>query len=437
MFKFLKDKLKGVISKISRKAEEEVHAGEPIKEEAAIQKEKQEYSGAKKEVKEESWHKSESKLKEETKEAETKIKKEPIIEEAQKFKIDKKAEEEPIVEVFPTKPAKEIKKEFEEPLKEPKQKSAEIIESHQKIEEREQKIEEPEKKGFFARLTEKIATTKISEEKFEDLFSDLEMVLMENNVAMEVIGKIKSDLKQNLVNSLIKRMGVGQAIKDSLRSSIISLFDADEITFVGRIEQKKEKPFVIAFFGINGSGKTTTIAKIASILKGKKISCVLAASDTFRAASIEQLQHHADKIGIKLIKHGYGSDPAAVSFDAIKHAKAKNIDVVLIDTAGRLHSNANLMDELKKVVKVAKPDLKIFVGESIAGNDCIEQAQRFNESVGIDGIILTKADVDEKGGASISVSYVTKKPIIYLGVGQEYDDLKEFEPSMVVEGLGL
>ena len=260
---------------------------------------------------------------------------------------------------------------------------------------------------------------------------------MENNVAMEVIEKIKADLKQNLVNNPIKRIGIERTIKDSLRSSINDLFDIDEISLLESINQKKEKPFVIAFFGINGSGKTTTIAKIANFLKGKKISCVVAASDTFRAASIEQLQHHADKVGIKLIKHDYGSDPAAVSFDAIKHAKAKNIDVVLIDTAGRLHSNINLMDELKKVVRVAKPDLKIFVGESIAGNDCIEQAQKFNETIGIDGIILTKADVDEKGGASISVSYVTKKPIMYLGVGQEYDDLKEFEPSLVVEGLGL
>ena len=199
----------------------------------------------------------------------------------------------------------------------------------------------------------------------------------------------------------------------------------------------EEKPFVIAFFGINGSGKTTTIAKIANLLKEKNISCVLAASDTFRAASIEQLQIHADKLGVKLIKHDYGSDPAAVSFDAIKHAKAKNIDVVLIDTAGRLHSNINLMDELKKIVKVSKPNLKLFVGESIAGNDCIEQAKTFNEAVGIDGIILAKADIDEKGGAAISVSYITKKPIIYLGTGQEYKDLKEFDPNLIVEGLGL
>ncbi len=423
MFKFLKDKLKGVISRISRKVEEEVKAKEPLKKE----EQKIEAQELKEEVK---------------KEPETEIKKEePIIEEKPELKIEKKREEEPFIESLKNESKEEIEKKFKaEPLKEPKEKVTErAAEKHYTIieEKKEHKIEEPEKKGFFAKLKEKIITTKISEEKFEDLFSDLELTLMENNVAMEVIEKIKLDLKQDLVNSPIKRTRVEETIKESLKGSISGLFNIDEVNLLESIKQKKEKPFVIAFFGINGSGKTTTIAKIANFLKSEKISCVLAASDTFRAASIEQLQHHADKVGIKLIKHDYGSDPAAVSFDAIKHAKAKNIGVVLVDTAGRLHSNINLMDELKKVVKVAKPDLKIFVGESIAGNDCIEQAQKFNEIVGIDGIILTKADVDEKGGAAISVSYVTKKPIMYFGVGQEYEDLKEFEPKMIVEGLGL
>ena len=173
------------------------------------------------------------------------------------------------------------------------------------------------------------------------------------------------------------------------------------------------------------------------MLKDKKILCVLAASDTFRAASIEQLQQHADKLGIKMIKHDYGSDPAAVAFDAIKHAKAKNVAVVLIDTAGRMHSNVNLIDEMKKIIRVAKPDLKIFVGESITGNDCVEQAKTFNEAVGIDGIILAKADIDEKGGAAVSVSYVTKKPILYLGTGQRYNDLEPFSQDKIIKSIGL
>ena len=260
---------------------------------------------------------------------------------------------------------------------------------------------------------------------------------MENNVAMEVIEKIKQDLKDKIVDKPIKRTMIGETISLTLKNSIEGLFEENDFKIIDEIRNKKEKPYIIMFFGINGSGKTTTIAKIASMLKSKKISCVLAASDTFRAASIEQLSQHADKIGVKVIKHGYGSDPAAVAFDAISHAKAKNIDVVLIDTAGRMQSNTNLIDELKKVTRVAKPNLRIFVGESITGNDCINQAREFNESIGIDGIILAKADVDEKGGAAISISYVTKKPILYLGIGQEYGDLEPFNQEKIIGGIGL
>ena len=348
-------------------------------------------------------------------------------------KFSKKVEEEVKVE----EPLKEGVIEKETKIEEKEEIEETIEPSKEKTVEEEHKTGEiKEKKGFFGKLKEKIVTTKLSYEKFENLFSDLELILMENNVAMEVIEKIKSDLAKNLVENPIKRTKIEELIKESLKNSIDDLFKVEEINLLRKIKYE-EKPFVIAFFGVNGSGKTTTIAKIANLLKEKKVSCVLAASDTFRAASIEQLQIHADKLGIKLIKHDYGSDPAAVAFDAVKHAKAKNIDVVLIDTAGRLHNNVNLMDELKKIVKVAKPNLNIFVGESIAGNDCVEQAKTFDEAVGIDGIILAKADIDERGGAAISVSYVTKKPILYLGTGQSYNDLKEFEPNLIVESLGL
>mgnify|MGYP001247472167 CR=1 FL=1 len=403
MFKFLKEKLKGTISKFSKKVEEEVKEEEPIKKEEILEEEK-------KIIEEE-----EKLEKQEPKEAPA----EQEVQEEVKKEEEKSLEKERI----------EKEKEFEE-IEETKEEKAEE-KTEYKVEE-----QEPEKKGFFSKLKEKIVTTKISYEKFENLFSDMELILMENNVALEVIEKIKSDLGKSLVEKPIKRTNIEETIKESLKNSVDDLFKTEEINLLRKIKYE-EKPFVIAFFGINGSGKTTTLAKIADLLKTKKISCVLAASDTFRAASIEQLQIHADKLDIKLIKHDYGSDPAAVAFDAVKHAKAKNIDVVLIDTAGRLHSNINLMDELKKVVKVAKPDLNIFVGESIAGNDCIEQVQKFNEAVKIDGIVLSKADVDEKGGTAISVSYVTKKPIMYLGVGQEYSDLKEFNPDIILDSLGL
>jgi fused signal recognition particle receptor len=206
-----------------------------------------------------------------------------------------------------------------------------------------------------------------------------------------------------------------------------------------KVEEKRKlnEPFIIAFVGVNGSGKTTTIAKMSKYFQDHNLKTVLVAADTFRAAAIQQLEEHANKLGVKIIKQDYGSDPAAVAFDGIAYAKAKNIDVVLIDTAGRLHSNTNLMDEMKKIMRVAKPDVKIFIGESITGNDCVEQAQQFDSAVNIDGIVLSKVDVDEKGGAAISVSYVTGKPILFFGNGQTYESLQPFDKDAVLRNLGL
>ncbi|HSU73254.1 MAG TPA: signal recognition particle-docking protein FtsY [Candidatus Binatia bacterium] len=298
-----------------------------------------------------------------------------------------------------------------------------------------QATQAPEKKGFFTKLREAVTTKKISEQQFDELFWEFEVALLENNVAIEVIEKIKQDLKSALVDKPIPRGNIEGTILATLKQSLAGLFVTPDLDILKLTETKK--PLIICFVGINGSGKTTTIAKVAHLLKHHGKEVVLAAADTFRAAAIDQLQLHADKLGVKLIKHDYGADPAAVAFDAIKHAEANKKDVVLIDTAGRLHSNINLVDEMKKIVRVAKPDLVLFIGESITGNDCVEQAKQFNEAVGINGIILSKADIDEKGGAALSVSYVTRKPILYLGVGQEYSDLKKFEPKALLESLGL
>ncbi len=423
MFKFLKEKLKSAISKISENVEKEGKVGESIVEKSV--EEPKEEKGFFVKLKEKFIGKEEVKEIIEEKEPVREEKKEEI-----EVKREIKNEEKPKIAEHKQIEHPKIKEEIKHPVKEEK------IEHKPKIEEKIIK-KEPEKKGFFEVIREKIITTKIDEGQFEKLFWDLELALMENSVAIEVIEKIKKDLKEQLVEKPIRRTKVEETIQETLRGSIEELFEVSDIDLINEIKNKKEKPYIIAFFGINGSGKTTSIAKIANMLKEKNISCVLAASDTFRAASIEQLQHHADKIGVKLIKHDYGSDPAAVAFDAIKHAKAKNADVVLIDTAGRMHSNINLLDEMKKIIRVAKPDLKIFVGESITGNDCVEQAKTFNEAVGIDGIILAKADVDEKGGAAVSVSYVTKKPILFLGTGQKYSDLQVFDSGIVIKGLGL
>lgn len=340
---------------------------------------------------------------------------------------------------------KEVEK-VEQELEEKKEKAEEKAEEDEKITKKEEeqiaKLEEKEeaveekKEGLFSKLKKLVTTTKLSEDNFDKFFNNLEMVLIENNVAMEAIDSLRESLKKELQGKEIKHSEFEKKIKESLEKAISALL-IEPFDLVEKIKQevKEKKPYIIVFFGINGSGKTTTIAKIAHLLKKNKITSVLAASDTFRAASIEQLQIHADRLGLEMIKHKYGADPAAVAFDAISHAKAQALDAVLIDTAGRMHTKADLMREMEKIVRVAKPDLKIFIGEAITGNDAIEQARAFNDVVGIDAIILSKADVDEKGGATISVSHVTKKPILFLGTGQEYDDLKKFDKNEIIKKI--
>jgi len=299
----------------------------------------------------------------------------------------------------------------------------------------ETKEKDKEKKSIFSKVKQSLTTKTISVDKFEELFWDLELVLLENNVSVEVIEKIKEDLKEELVDKPLPR-DVSKKIEETLRNTLSEILSYEDPQILERIKVK-EGPFVMAFFGINGVGKTTSIAKLTHYLKKNKISVVLAACDTFRAAAIDQLGEHADKLDVKMIKHDYGSDAAAVAFDAIKYAEKNNVDVVMVDTAGRLHSNTNLMAELEKIIRVANPDLKIFVGESITGNDCIEQARKFNELVEMDGAILTKADVDEKGGAPLSISYTIKKPILFLGVGQEYKDIEKFDKAVILQRLGF
>ncbi len=425
MFKFLKNKLKTAISKASKKVEEE-----SIPEEIPEEKlEKELIEDTKKEPKKEK--KSEEipiKKKEEEKAIEEKSETEKVVGKTKKKKLTsvetiKEKQAQPIKEVKKEEP--KLIKEIDEIISEPVKKEIKKSEEPTKV---------PEKKSIFSKLKQSI-TYKITEKQFEDIFDELELILLENNVALEVVDKIKQDLSEDLIGQQIPRKNVENKIQESLKKSIENLFEADQINIVKLSENKK--PLIICFVGINGSGKTTTIAKLASMLKKNNKKIVVAASDTFRAAAIQQIEEHTDKLGIKLIKHDYGADAAAVAYDAIKHAQSHDIDIVLIDTAGRLHSNKNLMEEIKKLKRVTKPDLTIFVGESITGNDCIEQAKTFNQEIGIDGIILSKADIDEKGGAAISVSFVTEKPIMFIGTGQEYKDLKEFNSELIVESLGL
>lgn len=426
MFKFLKEKLKQGIKSVSNKIEKEGVTEEKIEEKAAEPEKKGFFS----KLKDRFTKKDIEEISEEAVEQEVKIKDE--IEEYQK-KEEIKKEKEKL-----KKKEKEIKEKVEkkeipkiQELEERKEKKEEIKE----IEEPKEEIKEEEKRGFFHTIKEKITTKKIGKEQFEKIFWDLEIALLENNVAVEVIEKIKDDLKQEIVDNPLPRGKIEQTITNTLKTSLEQLLNIGSFNLLEKIKVKK--PFVICFVGINGSGKTTTIAKIAKLLKNNGLSIVLVAGDTWRQAAIEQIGEWAKKLNVPLVKHSYGSDPAAVAYDGIKMAKSRGIDVVLIDTAGRMHSNVNLTQEMQKIVRVAKPDLKIFVGESITGNDCVEQSKKFNDAIEIDGIILSKADVDEKGGAAISISYVTQKPIIYLGTGQKLDDLKEFDPSIVMDNLGL
>ncbi len=295
-----------------------------------------------------------------------------------------------------------------------------------------EKEESKKKKGFFSRVISSITKSKVTEEKFNKFFDDLEVTMLENNVSLEVIERIKELILENLKDKQVSN--VEKEINIALEKSIEDILQNEKINFIDMIKDKPQ-PCIIAFFGINGGGKTTTIAKIANLLKENGLSVVISASDTFRAAAIHQIEEHANRLKVKLVKHDYGADPTAVAFDTVKYAKRHDIDVVLIDTAGRVHSNINLIDELKKLVRVIQPHIKVFVGESISGNDLLEQVRKFDEAVALDGIILTKADVDEKGGSMISVKEVTKKPILFLGTGQEYKDLKPFDPTIVLNNL--
>ena len=430
MFKFLKEKIKGALSVFSEKVEETVKEDKvetPKEETKQIVEDKKEFKEPQKNIVEE---KKELKIEVSEKTIVTQKKEERQVE-IKKEDLKIKKEKEPEVEVKKEERKQEIKKDKAEIKKEEIKKENKIHkEELEKVEE-----QKPEKKGFFAKIAEKITTTKISEEKFDECFWNLELALLESNVAVEVIEKIKKDLKKELTEKQISRSHIEETVLESLKKSLSELFIEEKIDLIEL--SKKKKPLVICFIGINGSGKTTTLAKMTKYFQNKKLSVVMAAADTFRAAAIDQLQIHADKLGVKLIKHDYGADAAAVAFDAIKHAEAAKKDIVLIDTAGRLHSNHNLVEEMKKIIKIAKPDLKIFVGESITGNDCIEQAQKFNDAVNLDGIILSKTDIDEKGGAAISVSYVTKKPILFIGTGQEYSDLEEFSKEKILKNLGF
>lgn len=279
----------------------------------------------------------------------------------------------------------------------------------------------------------------LSDDKIDTALHELNLLLISNDVAAETADVLCNSIKDSLRGEQIGRLSSKQKhLFEILKEVITNILTPDqEISLLDEIKKKKANnlPYIMVFLGVNGTGKTTTIAKIAYYLKKNNISSVAAASDTFRAAAIEQLTYHMERVGIRVIKHSYNSDPASVAYDAIQHATAKGIDVVLVDTAGRQVSNKNLIIELQKIVRIAEPDLIVFVGDSLAGNDALIQAKEFKNNVGIDANILTKLDADAKGGAALSISFETKKPILFVGTGQNYDDLKPFDKNYFISNI--
>jgi fused signal recognition particle receptor len=292
-------------------------------------------------------------------------------------------------------------------------------------------------KAGLSGLVNKITTTELKSKQLQPILYDFKLSLVENDVAFPVAERISDEMEKRLEDIEVKRLeDRKEVVKKNLREVLLEILNTGgKIDLLEMIEEKQNngEPFVIAFVGINGTGKTTSIAKIARLFIEEGYTVVLACSDTYRAGSIEQLEEHAKRLGVRMIKHSYGADPAAVAFDAIKHAEAHGMDVVLIDTAGRIQTDKNLMNELAKIKRVVNPDLTLLVVDALTGNDAVMQAEEFNESVGIDGTILTKVDADVKGGSALSVTYVTGKPILFIGVGQAYEDLQPFRPEQFTE----
>ncbi len=342
------------------------------------------------------------------------------------------------------KPKKEKKtKKRDKSSKIKKEKTIKIKKETIKVEEEEETpeiiqgiVKEPEqKKSFFSKFTERFTSNKVSQEQIDEIFSELEIILLENNIALEAVDKIKETMVQELLNKDIKKSDLEVKVIESIKKGIENIL-INPPNLINEIKSSNGV-YTIVFFGINGSGKTTSIAKLAYKLKKEGISVALAAADTFRAAAVEQLETHAQRTGVPIIKSQYGSDPTSVAFDAKQYAQKNNIKCLLIDTAGRMYTKENLIKQMEKLIRVIQPNKKIFVGESTTGNDMIDQAKTFDEALNIDGIILSKADVDEKGGTALSISYITKKPIYFLGIGQSYSDLKEFNKKEIIESLGI
>ncbi len=275
----------------------------------------------------------------------------------------------------------------------------------------------------------------IEEQDLEDPLWNLEMALLESDVEMSVAEEILETVREKMIGETRKQVETtGELVELALHDALVEVISIGQFDFEKRLAEA-DKPITIVFTGVNGVGKTTSIAKLSEYLGERGYTSVLANGDTYRAGANEQLQKHAENVDRKIITHEQGGDPAAVIYDAVEYAEANDVDVVLGDTAGRLHTSDDLMSQLAKIHRVVEPDLTLFVDEAVAGQDAVMRAQEFNNAAEIDGSVLTKADADSSGGAAISISYVTGKPILFLGTGQGYDDIEPFDPEQLVDQL--
>jgi len=282
-------------------------------------------------------------------------------------------------------------------------------------------------RGALDSAITKATTRELSDKNLEDSVWELQIVLIQNDVAVEVAEQICELTKEKILGNRTGRLeNLNKLFKKAIYESVLEILTPehplDPLEFASERKQKGEVTTIL-FVGVNGT------------FKKNGFSVVIAAGDTFRAGSIEQLERHAERLGIRVIKQDYGSDAAAIAFDAIAHANAKHIDIVLIDSAGRMQSNKNLLVEMKKIARVADPDIKLFVGDALAGNDALSQAKEFHKAIEIDGAVLTKVDADPSGGAALSIAYVTGRPVVFVGVGQEYDDIEQFDPEWFAQRL--
>jgi len=294
-------------------------------------------------------------------------------------------------------------------------------------------------KAQFSNFYDRVTKTELQGKDLDKVLDEFQLSLVENDVAVSVADFVANELKEKLRDVQFARFSdPRKGVKTILGDVLLSVLDrAGSLDLFEFIEKKRKagEPAVIVFVGINGTGKTTSIAKLAYVLQKRGLTCVLAASDTYRSGAIEQLAEHARRIGVRMIQHQYQGDPAAVAYDAVNYARAHGVNAVLIDPAGRMGTNTNLLEEMRKIVLVTKPDLTILVVDALTGNDAVEQGRVFSQAVKIDGIILAKLDADTKGGNAISLSYIMGRPVTLVGTGQGYDDLEPFQPQNIVRNL--